>query len=217
MKHLMILAMLMLAPAASAALIGFDDGATPQTGLLTYDGVGGGATGIDITLDTILGTDTPANDGGILGCRSCLLNFTTGANVTEGGAVWEWLPGGTFSITGTAFDGGGVIASGTLLSGTFGTNSLSLGGGANQLFAGVGFDTKHPDLVSYYGFPANQQFAFATTNLSLGGCTLQANAGFDCNVSNADVNNLARVPIPSTALLFGLGMAGLMVRRNLAS
>ena len=43
--------------------------------------------------------DTPANSGVVLPCVACSLDFTTGANISEGPS-WSWAGGGTFTLTG---------------------------------------------------------------------------------------------------------------------
>lgn len=201
-----------------AGVIGFDEGADQQVGTFSYDGIGGGAVGSGINFSTIDGVDTPANAGSVLECRNCLLDFVTGANSVEGPAVWEWLAGGAFTVTGDAYDGATLVASGALLTGAFNSGSFSLGsGGANsgQLFVGVGTDTKHAGLVDYFGYAPDQSFAFATTNISIGSCNDAGGVGgFSCNVVNADLDNLATVPIPSTAMLFALGAAGFVASRK---
>jgi hypothetical protein len=209
-----------LAMTAQAGLIGFDEGADPQVGTFSYDGLGGGAVGSGINFSTIDGVDTPANAGSVLECRGCLLEFITGANTLEGPAIWQWLAGGSFAVTGDAYDGATLVASGALLTGSFSAGSFSLGNGVNggnQLFVGVGTDAKHEGIVDYFGYDPGTAFSFATTNLSLLGCTNSGGSGgFNCNVSNADLDNAANVPLPATAFLMAIGAAGLVTARKKA-
>jgi hypothetical protein len=54
----------------------------------------------------IEGVDTSANNGDVMACTGCTLNFTTGANVQEGPAEWIWGGGGRFTLTGSVPDSG---------------------------------------------------------------------------------------------------------------
>jgi hypothetical protein len=211
------LALAMAASFASAGNIGLDEGALAQTGTISYDGIGGGLVGTDIIFSTILGTDTLANDGSALTCTGCLLNFITGANVSEGAPTWEFNGGGAFAVTGTAFDGANQIATGVLMQGSFGGNSLVLGGNGSGLFVGLGADTKNDDLEAFFGYPADQAWNFAVTTLSIGSCNASGGAGgFTCGVLNADVNNVSQVPIAGTWALMPLGLFGMGLMRRRA-
>jgi hypothetical protein len=203
--------------AMAIPMIGFDDGFTTQTGTLTYDGIGGAAIGTGILFDSILGTDTATNAGNALTCTSCIMNFITGGNTQEGpGQNWLFGDGGSISITGSAYNGATLIASGVLATGSFISTPTVVGiGTTSALFAGFGIDTKNTDLIDFWGFDAATDWDFATTNISLTTCSAGANAGgFSCGIGNADFNNVQAVSAPATGLLFGIGAAGLLVARR---
>jgi hypothetical protein len=82
---------------------------------------GNPAIGTNIIFTIITGLETPANSGVTLTCTGCLLNFTTGANITEGPVAWDFGPGGTITVTGAVSGPGfpGLPAGTVLLSGTF--------------------------------------------------------------------------------------------------
>jgi hypothetical protein len=214
MKKLLIaFTALIMSASVHAGLIGFDDGATTQTGTLTYDGIGGAVFGTDILFDSILGTDTPLNDGSALTCVGCSMDFMTGLNTLEGPDLWTFLAGGSLTITGEAWDGGTLIASGVLATGSFISSPTVVGiGTTSALFAGFGLDSKNADLIDYWGFPADTSWTYATTEIALGSCT-GSNGGFDCGVSNADFNNISNeVPISGTLGLMALGL--MAIRRT---
>ena len=196
--------------------IGFDDGTNPQNGIVSWAGGATPLIGVDIDLYSIDGTNTPANSGpgAALDCRGCLLNFATGNYIGAAGGVLSFATGGSFVITGDAFtQGGAAVASGTLLSGVFGGISPTVTLiGSTALNVGFGFDTKHPDLVDYFGFPVGQEFTYANTNISLASCGPAI--GLNCAVTNADVDNVARVSTPGTVALAGLGLVALGMRRK---
>ena len=217
LKSVMLgLATFVFATAANATLLGFDDGATVQTGKVTYDGIGGGLIATNITLDSIIGTDTPLNDGSALICKDCLMSFETGANLTEAATAWTWAPGGFLTIVGTVFDGLNQIASGTLVSGSFVGNSTANGDGAGTgIFTGFGVDSKNVDLLSFFGIDPTASFRFATTALTVGGCTqFGGSNGFACDIDNADMNNTQVVSSPAPFALMGLGLLGLASTRK---
>jgi hypothetical protein len=190
---------------AQAAILKFDDPVTPG-GTVSYDGLGGAALGDTILLQSIQGLGTPLNDGMTLDCVGCALNFTTGANLTEGPTLWNFGPGGTITVTG-AVPALGIPAGTTLLSGTFsGTPNEITGGDGFGLFAAVGTDSKDETLAAFFGLDPTG-FTFGTTNIQTA-TTVGANGSFTGTVVNADLNNTqaAAVPSPMTGLLLGLGM-----------
>jgi hypothetical protein len=214
MRHWVRAALLtLLVPAlAHAAILKFDDPTIPG-GTVSYDGAGGPAVGTDILFQSIQGLDTPLNSGVTIACDGCLLDFVTGANVSEGPALWNFGPGGTITLTG-AVPALGLPAGTLLLSGTFaGTPNEITGGDSFGLFAAVGTDLKNTTLASFFGL--GPDFTFGTTSIQSTTLVDPATGAFAGTVVNADLNNTqAAVPAPMTALLVGLGMTGLVVLRR---
>jgi hypothetical protein len=197
---------------AQAAILKFDDPTLPG-GLVSYDGAGGPAVGADILFQSIQGLDTPLNSGVTLACDGCLLDFTTGANLSEGPALWNFGGGGTITLTG-AVPALGLPAGTLLLSGTFsGTPNEITGGDSFGLFAAIGTDIKNETLASFFGL--DPDFTFGTTSIQATTLVDPGTGAFSGTVVNADLNNTqAVVPNPMTALLVGLGMAGLVALRR---
>jgi hypothetical protein len=200
---------------AQAAILKFDDPTLPG-GTVSYDGAGGPAIGDDILFQSIQGLGTPLNDGVTLTCDGCLLDFTTGANLSEGPALWNFSSGGTITVTG-AVPALGIPAGTTLLSGTFsGTPNEITGGDGFGLFAALGTDVKDATLAAFFGLDPSG-FTFGTTSIQTA-TTVGANGSFNGVVVNADLNNTqAVVPQAATGLLLGLGLFVLgAVRRVIA-
>jgi hypothetical protein len=207
----MAAAMLSLSVSAGPMTIGFDDGAGIQDGTVSWGGGFAPLVGAGIDFYTIDGTGTPLNSGllGALDCVGCVLSFETGAYSGSGGL---FDAGGFFTVTGQAFDGGNLIATGTLLDGIF-TDTVSgplfAGlGDTSGIFLGFGTDTKHQGLVDYFGLTSNT-FAFANTEIALGTCSNNS-----CVVTNADIDNLNTVPIAGTWALMPLGLFGMALSRR---
>jgi hypothetical protein len=195
------------ANAYAIALI-FDQ--TPYTiagGTLYYDGIGGSFSGDDIGFQTITPFNTPANSGVGLTIEGGLLDFETGDLSSSSSSELEFGSGGFFTLTGTVKNGGSTLFSGNILSGSF-------SGGATyniltNTFSAAGIDTKHPELVNFYGLQDYPGFIFANTEIAASG-VFNFDGSFDGEVLNADITNTA-VPEPATMLLLGFGMIGLAV------
>ncbi|NEQ71619.1 MAG: PEP-CTERM sorting domain-containing protein [Okeania sp. SIO2C9] len=201
------------ANAANAAVIQFDD-ETISGGTISYDGEGGSLVGTDFLLDMVMGIDTNANDGAELVCDSCVLNFETGANISEDG-FYTFGSGGSVSITGTVRDDlGEIIADGELVSGSF-TGDISVG--ANDFsaaFLGLGVNEVNSDLSSFFGIETTD-FIFAQTVIAMEDVEVENNGGFSGVVTNVDFDSKAQ-KVPEPTVLFGLGVvvAGLTVSRR---
>jgi hypothetical protein len=197
---------------AQAATITFAGG---PGGTVVYGGAGGPLTGTAIDISFITGADVPSP--GVLTC-DCELDFTTGANTSEGPIppTWTFAGGGTFVISGDAFDGATLVASGDLLTGTF-TASPSpptvTGAGVLLLVNGFGVDTKDPDLLAHFGLSGSPAFSFANADIALSP-TLTTEA-FSGTVVSATVVNQSVPDGGSTIAALGLALVGLgMLRRR---
>lgn len=211
--HITIAALVLSVFASTASavpVLSFDDDGSSQDGTLSYDGNGGALIGSGIDFVSLLATDTPSNNGTILSCIGCELNFTTGNNISEGPLAWTFAGGGSLTITGTLTDGGGFSTSGTLVSGSFSQVGV-LGINNTIVMTGLGVDTKDTDLLDFFGL-SDSVFEFASTNISLANAVIGPNGGFFGTVTNADFDNT--VPEPAISALVGLGLLGVGLARR---
>jgi len=182
------MAVLLATQGAYALTIDFND-AGVSSGTVSI--VGGHLQGSNISIGEMEVQGAPVNDG-VYAVTGGLLNFNTD-------------PSDNFiTVEGTV-----VGVSGTLLNGevTFWDQPNSNVG--NFYLEGV--DYKNPDLLAYFGIPADTKF-------NLFGFTLTSSwdkAELMGNAKSTDILN--SVPEPTSLLLLGAGLAGLgIVRRKIA-
>ena len=205
----------LLFPTAGAfgGIIKFEDafpsGGPAVPGTVTYNGIDGVGSliGTDIPVDLITGTGGPSLD-----CVGCLLNFSTGANISEGPPIWIFGGLGTLSIEGAVPDLG-LPGGTTLVSGTFGTDAnVAVGVGTTLSVTATGVDTKDAELITHFNEPGPFEFLFST--LQLGTAVINNTTGaFTATVTDVDFANTT-VPIPNAMLLMGTGLIGLLLFRR---
>jgi hypothetical protein len=182
----------------------------PTVGTLSYAGGAAPLQGAGIDVDDIVGLGTPSNDNILSKCLFCVLDFTTGGST--GG--WNFGAGGTITIIGgvdLSFDGTQEIANGsTLLSGTFySAKVVDLGSGSFefQIVGGSFTDTKHPELLAFYGLPEVNYIG--GLNISFSTSANPDEAFTSTQIFSGDIVNQP-VPVPAAVWLFGSGLLGLV-------
>jgi len=210
---------LSLTPSAMAMELDFNISA-PTAGTISYGGLGGALTGTNIDVASVVGLSTPANSNVVSTCLSCVLNFTSGTLSGAGGGSnnwWRFGSGGTITITGgVTLQPGPDISPTTLLSGTFDSAFVQdLGLQGFKVTFGTFSDTKHPDLLNYYGLAPSTPFQGAFTLLFAApdggiGSAFASTSVFSGNV----VNTVAAVPVPGAALLFASGLSAMACLRR---
>ncbi|MDO9116968.1 MAG: hypothetical protein Q7U39_03360 [Nitrospira sp.] len=212
---------LCVSPLAMAVALDFNISA-PTSGTISYGSGTGTLIGGSIEVDNVVGLLTPVNANVTSTCLSCTLNFTSGALSGSGGSNpnnsgwWRFGSGGSITITGgVQLQGGTDISLGsTLLTGSFNSAFVQdLGVQGFKVTFGSFSDTKHPDLLLYYGLTPGTPFEGALTLLfgSLNGgvgSEFTSTSVFSGNVVNAPV------PLPGALLLFGSGLMGMLGIRN---
>ena len=211
-----------MSASAVAATLDFNLSA-PTSGTISYNGSGGGLIGSNIEVDNVVGLSTTANDNVTSLCLSCVLNFSSGTLTGSGGPPpsgvnngwWRFGSGGSITITGgVQLQGSSDIPLGsTLLTGSFDSAFVQDLGANFKVTFGSFSDSKHADLLAYYGLPeGNYQGAltllFAAPNGG-DGSAFTSTSVFSGNIVNAPVP-IDPVPVPGAALLFGAGLLSLV-------
>jgi len=180
----------------------------PTSGTISYAGGAAPLVGSGIDVDNIVGLATPSNPDAPIACETCILEFTTGAST--GG--WDFGAGGTISIVG-GVSAAGIAGGSTLLSGTFDSASVIDVGGGMFDFKIVGasfFDTKHPDLLAYFGLPGGDYQGGLNISFDMTGSPAFGNAFTSDTLFSGDVVNSPVIPVPAAVWLFGSGLLGLI-------
>ena len=205
---------------AHAAAINFVVGPSPG-GFLSYFGnPGDPLLGAGLSVAFVGGTDTPLNSGVGLVCVSCTLNFTTGPFIGGNPLGWAFAGGGVLAIQGgvdmtgdlDADDPTDIPVGTNLLVGTFVNVPFTIDfDPTSDIINGITFSTlidiHDPRIPLNYGMPLGVYVG--TMVLSAAGFgnppgpfVAQVNAGFVTS---------SPIPEPTTVVLLGVGVLGLVV------
>lgn len=209
------LALFLTVGSAMAAVILDFNVISPAAGTVSFSGGDAPLIGTGISVNNVVGLNTPANSMKTLVLSSGVLEFTTGSHIGD----WQWGGGMSSTITLT----GGIADLGlsddtVLLSGYFDfAQVVPLTPSIFKVAVTGFFDTKDPTLVGFYGLPAFQGDGktpfpyYGNLNLSfvLQDGTGAPDAFSSIMVLSGDIANTP-VPVPPTLLLFGSGLAGLV-------
>jgi hypothetical protein len=191
--------------------------AAPTTGSITYAGGAAPLIGTEISVDNVTGLNTVLNNHVSFDILGGVLNFTTGNLVGSNASTWSFGGGANSFITLTGSvdlndDGIGDI-SGVLMTGQFGTASVTNLGGVFKIAGASFFDFKDPELLALFGLPTSlpngDPLMYAGNfNISFNAAGTPPNGFRSTEVLSGDITNTP-VPEPGTIVLLGAGLLGL--------
>jgi hypothetical protein len=131
----------------------------PSSGTISYPVLNGPLKGVNIDVDSVVGSTTPLNNGVEVKCIGCVLTFTTGNLTSTDSSSWNFGPGGSITLIGgvdlngnSILDAGDVPAGSVLFSGPFvGSTTVQRFSGSFRLLAGAFEDRKDPTLLAFFG------------------------------------------------------------------
>lgn len=211
-----ITALLLFSPASAlASYLDFNiDAVNPPTAKIWYAGGDNPLYGVNISVDTVLGFDTPLNSG--VGSDIILgrLSFITGNLVDYGTNYWKFGSGRNITLTGGVdLNGDGHIdfssePYGILLTGTFDLAYVYALPSTDYKIDLASFqDTKNDRLIQFYGLPNVSYNGDLILIFSVSGSP--PDPFTSTNIITGTIVNTP-VPVPTTFLLLATGLLGLI-------
>ena len=206
----LVLVLSLIGTAAFADSLDFNI-APPTSGSISYNGSGAPLVGSGISVDTVTGLSTVANNGTTLSISGGLLGWVTGPLTGTTATSWSFGGGAGTSLTLTGGIASLGIASGTtLLSGYWGTATVTSIGNNFDIAGASFFDFVNPVLAAYFGEPSASAWN-GNFNISFFAAGTPPSGFASSQVLSGDVVTTAPVPEPASAALLVLGLFGIAI------
>jgi hypothetical protein len=185
--------------------------AGPASGSISYNGTGGPLVGTGISVNTVTGVSTAANSGTPFTISGGTLGWTTGGLSGTTATSWSFGGGAGTSLTLTGGIASLGIASGsTLLSGYWGTATVTSLGNSFDIAGATFFDFVNPTLAAYFGEPSASAWN-GNFNISFLSSAAPPSGFTSSQVFSGDLVTSVPVPEPASAALLILGLFGIAV------
>lgn len=197
---------LFVAPVQAVPVLDFNmDANHPAGASISYAGGANPLVGVNISVDSVLGINTPQNNLVSVPFTG-ILTFTTGNYIGGGASQWTFAGGGSISVD--------IPGPQNLLTGKFSNARVEIEGTTGfRVVIGGFFDTKWEELTDFYGLPDG--IYTGSMNLSFQTASIPPNALTSLQVLSGDIiNTPGKVPEPISLILLGSGLAGVGLYRR---